>query len=243
VVARPSQTSPDAIAALKCGNQTQRDTVRRNHAAWHAEGWGRCRFAGPQTHLRLCLGNAANSPDSEVESESWPRTPFARAGVLVAAIGSAPGLPRRLPASCHALRVIYYTDDLAAVRENMLDGFFVGWPRRPSAGQHLAVLRGSYRSVVAIDDAEDRVAGFVNMISDGVLTAFIPWLEVLPAYQGQGIGSELMCRILDGTDRFYSVDLVCDAELIPYYERFGMRGLTSAMLRHAAALEDPSFGA
>ncbi len=190
----------------------------------------------------LGLDNAAHSPDSEMESESWPRAPFARAGVL-AAIGSAPGLPRRLPASCHALRVIYYTDDLAAVRENMLDGFFAGWPRRPSAGQHLAVLRGSYRSVVAIDDAEDRVAGFVNMISDGVLTAFIPWLEVLPAYQGQGIGSELMRRILDGTDRFYSVDLVCDAELIPYYERFGMRGLTSAMLRHPAALDDPSFGA
>jgi len=191
----------------------------------------------------LGLGNMANPPGSEVESGSWPRAPFARAGVLVAAIGSAAGLPRRLQASCHALRVIYYTDDLAAVRENMLDGFFVGWPRRPSAGQHLAVLRGSYRSVVAIDDAEDRVAGFVNMISDGVLTAFIPWLEVLPAYQGQGIGSELMRRILDGTDRFYSVDLVCDAELIPYYERFGMRGLTSAMLRHPAALDDPSLGA
>ena len=84
-----------------------------------------------------------------------------------------------------AVYVIYYTDDLASVREDMLDGFFVGWPRRPSAGQHLAVLRGSYRSVVAIDDADDRVAGFVNMLSDGVLTAFIPWLEVLPGYQGQ----------------------------------------------------------
>ena len=114
---------------------------------------------------------------------------------------------------------MYYTDDLASVREDMLQGFFVGWPRRPSAGQHLAVLRGSYRSVVAIDDADDRVAGFVNILSDGVLTAFIPWLEVLPGYQGQGIGGELMRRILDGTDRFYSVDLVCDAPLVPYYER------------------------
>jgi len=50
------------------------------------------------------------------------------------------------------------------------------------------------------------------MLGDGVLTAFIPWLEVLPGYQGQGIGAELMRRILDGTDRFYSVDLVCDAD-------------------------------
>lgn len=136
--------------------------------------------------------------------------------------------------------MIHYTDDLGSVREDMLHGFFVGWPRRPSSAQHLAVLRGSYRSVVAIDDAHDRVVGFVNMISDGVLTAFIPWLEVLPGYQGQGVGGELMRRILDGADRFYSVDLVCDAALIPYYERFGMSSASSALLRDPAALEGPA---
>jgi GNAT superfamily N-acetyltransferase len=90
--------------------------------------------------------------------------------------------------------VIHYTDDLTSVREDMLRGFFVGWPKRPSASQHLAVLRGSYRSVVAIETVDERVVGFVNMLSDGVLTAFIPWLEVLPGYQRQGIGSELMHR-------------------------------------------------
>lgn len=135
--------------------------------------------------------------------------------------------------------MIRYTDDLASVSESMLAGFFVGWPRHPSASQHLAALRGSYRSVVAIDDEDGRVAGFVTMVSDGVLTAFIPWLEVLPRYQGQGIGTELMRQILDGTERFYSVDLVCDATLVPYYERLGMRGASSAVLRHPAALEDP----
>jgi len=65
------------------------------------------------------------------------------------------------------------------------------------------------------------------MLSDGVL----------PGYQGQGIGGELMRRILHGTDRFYSVELVCDAPLVPYYERFGMRGAASALLRHPAALD------
>ena len=133
--------------------------------------------------------------------------------------------------------MIHYTDDLTHLHPDMLQGFFVGWPRRPSPGQHLAVLRGSYRSVVAIESEDERVVGFVNMLSDGVLTAFIPWLEVLPGYQGQGIGSELMRRILEGTDRFYSVDLVCDAELVPYYARFGMRTASSALLRHPTALE------
>ncbi len=68
-------------------------------------------------------------------------------------------------------------------------------------------------------------------------TAFIPWLEVLPGYQGQGIGSDLMRRILDGTDQFYPVDLVCDPEFVPHYARFGLRSASSALLRHPAALE------
>jgi predicted N-acetyltransferase YhbS len=70
-----------------------------------------------------------------------------------------------------------------------------------------------------------------------VLTAFIPWLEVLADYQGQGIGGELMRRILAETERFYSVDLVCDAELVPYYTRFGMGAASSAVLRHPTALD------
>ncbi len=60
---------------------------------------------------------------------------------------------------------------------------------------------------------------------------------MLPGYQGQGIGGELMRRILDGTDRFYSVDLVCDAPLVSYYERLGMRGASSSLLRHPVALD------
>lgn len=135
--------------------------------------------------------------------------------------------------------MIRYTEDLTGIRAEQLQGFFVGWPKCPSVDQHLAVLRGSYRAVVAIDDSTGRVIGFVNLISDGVLTAFIPWLEVLPGYQEQGIGTELMQRILAGTERFYSVDLVCDAELVPYYERFGMAGTASAVRRHPDALAVP----
>jgi GNAT superfamily N-acetyltransferase len=133
--------------------------------------------------------------------------------------------------------MIDYTDDMTSIEEKMLSGFFVGWPRRPSPAQHLAVLRGSYRAVVAIDSAAGHVAGFVNMISDGVLTAFIPWLEVLPPYQSQGVGTELMRRIVSGTEHLYSVDLVCDPDLVAYYERLGWTGGASAMIRHHEVLD------
>ncbi|MFF2654528.1 GNAT family N-acetyltransferase [Streptomyces sp. NPDC058045] len=140
------------------------------------------------------------------------------------------------------LDVIRYVEDMTEVDEGMLGGFFVGWPRGASVAQHLAVLRGSFRAVVAVDEGTGRVVGFVNLISDGVLTAAIPWLEVLPAYQRRGIGAELVRRVLVGTEGFYSVDLLCDGPLLPYYERFGMVPVQGAALRRGAALEGGDGG-
>ncbi|RAS71030.1 acetyltransferase (GNAT) family protein [Lentzea atacamensis] len=129
--------------------------------------------------------------------------------------------------------MISYTSDVSDLAEDDLTGFFAGWPKSPSPAQHLAVLRGSYRVVIA--RSQGSVAGFVNMISDGVLTAFIPWLEVRPEFRGRGIGTELMRRILAGTEHLYSVDLVCDESLKPYYERLGMTALTGMILRNRDA--------
>src|SRR5215475_5029295 len=134
--------------------------------------------------------------------------------------------------------MIRYTEDVDDVDEGMLDGFFVGWRRRPSNAEHLAALRGSFRVVIAIDDSTGKVVGFVNMISDGVLTAFIPWLEVLPEFQHQGIGSALMRRVLD-CEQMYSIDLVCDEPLLPYYARLGMTPIPGAGMRRASALRLP----
>lgn len=130
--------------------------------------------------------------------------------------------------------MISYRTDLHGLTEADLAGFFVGWPTPPSPAQHLAVLRGSYRVVIA--RSGDDVAGFVNMISDGVLTAFVPWLEVRPGFQGQGIGTELMRRIVAEAAHLYSVDLTCDDALRPYYERLGMTALTGMGLRNRSAI-------
>jgi GNAT superfamily N-acetyltransferase len=92
--------------------------------------------------------------------------------------------------------------------------------------------------VIAIDEATGKVVGFVNMISDGVLTAFIPWLEVLPEFQHQGIGTELMRRVLD-CEQMYSIDLVCDEPLLPYYARLGMTPIPGAGIRRTSALRLP----
>ena len=133
---------------------------------------------------------------------------------------------------------VVYTTDVAAARPADLEGFFVGWPVRPSAERHLEILLGSDHVVLARDGAEGRVVGFVTAISDGVLSAFIPLLEVLPEWQGQGIGSELVRRILAELEDFYMVDLVCDPELEPFYRRFELTLLAGMGRRRRALLAE-----
>lgn len=111
-----------------------------------------------------------------------------------------------------------YTTTLDALTaDHLRGGFFVGWPNPPSPETHLRLLQGSSHVVLAWE--EGQVIGFINAISDGVLSAYIPLLEVLPAYQGQGIGSELVRGMLDQLKDFYMVDVVCDPDVQPFYAR------------------------
>ena len=56
-------------------------------------------------------------------------------------------------------------------------------------------------------------------------------LEVLPDFQHLNVGTELVQLLLSALREFYMIDLVCDTELLPFYERFGMRAYTAAILR------------
>lgn len=115
-----------------------------------------------------------------------------------------------------------YTASIEGVTPQMLHGFFVNWGNPPSSDAHLRILWGSYKTVLAIDEPANQVVGFINAISDGVLSAYIPLLEVLPTYQKQGIGKELVRRMISELSDFYMVDLLCDKALQPFYERLGM---------------------
>ncbi len=128
--------------------------------------------------------------------------------------------------------MIIYEDSVESITKENLQGFFVGWPNPPSPEAHLKLLANSDHIVLAVDDETSNVVGFITAISDGVLSAYIPLLEVLPAYQGQGIGQELMRRMLEKLSGLYMVDLFCDKELQSFYERFGMKPAFGMMQRN-----------
>jgi GNAT superfamily N-acetyltransferase len=127
---------------------------------------------------------------------------------------------------------IEYIESLDELDESMLAGFFEGWASRPSPKTHLRILQGSAHVVLAIDVEARRIVGFINAISDGLNSAFIPLLEVLPEYRGRGIGSQLVKRMLDVLGKYPCIDLCCDPGLQPFYSKLGMTPSVGMLIRN-----------
>jgi len=134
---------------------------------------------------------------------------------------------------------IHYTDNLDAIAPAALKGFFEGWPNPPDSPRHLEILRSSTKVWLALDG--ERCVGFINALSDGILHAYIPLLEVLPAYQGLGIGTELVRRMEESLQRVYAIDLVCDEQLVAFYQRLGFTRIVG-MAKRNHSYQDGSGG-
>jgi ribosomal protein S18 acetylase RimI-like enzyme len=128
--------------------------------------------------------------------------------------------------------MIIYTDSFKNISPKNLQGFFEGWQSRPSPEKHFEILKNSAHIVLVIDDKTNNVVGFINAVSDKVLSAYIPLLEVLPEYQGKGIGKELVKRMLAKLEGYYMIDICCDESLQKFYEKFGLKKYSSMILRN-----------
>jgi len=125
---------------------------------------------------------------------------------------------------------IVYLSTLDKISELEISGFFVGWPNPPNEEVLMKIFKRSYRVILATD--KNKLVGFINALSDGVLSSYIPLLEVLPEYQGKGIGKELFKRMKKELEHMYMIDLVCDEDLVLYYEKLGMIKSNGAMIRN-----------
>lgn len=111
-----------------------------------------------------------------------------------------------------------------------ITNFFDGWPEKPSE----EVLRKSIINadyvVLAIDRSQNRLVGYITALTDNVLSAYIPFLEVEKSYQEQGIGKTLVNKILEQLTHLYMIDLVCDEEIAGFYKEAGFQSW-HAMIR------------
>jgi ribosomal protein S18 acetylase RimI-like enzyme len=122
--------------------------------------------------------------------------------------------------------MIKYSDNLNSISPAMLTGFFTGWYKKPSPEILFKILKNSEYKIIAIDDEKGNVAGFINAISDKILSAYIPLIEVLPQYHWRGIGKELVEKMIDKLKDHYMVDICIKAEHANFYSRYGMKNVS-----------------
>jgi GNAT superfamily N-acetyltransferase len=98
-----------------------------------------------------------------------------------------------------------------------------GWneARRLDKEQLHQALERSWYSISAYDG--DRLVGYGRILSDGVLHALIVEMIVLPAYQGQGIGSHILADLVERcrSHGIYDIQLFCAKGKVGFYKKYG----------------------
>jgi predicted GNAT family N-acyltransferase len=89
--------------------------------------------------------------------------------------------------------------------------------RTPEA---LALMLANTRVCVGVWD-DERLIGFARAVTDDLYRAFVEDVIVDEAYRGQGIGAEIMRRLLERLAHVEEITLNCHDHLTPFYARLG----------------------
>lgn len=82
-------------------------------------------------------------------------------------------------------------------------------------------LSNSYFYICCYDN--DKLVGFLDVVSNGCSDAYIQDVMVRPGYQGKGIGTELMNIAIERLkkDNIYAISVLFEEKLIDFYKKFG----------------------
>ena len=104
----------------------------------------------------------------------------------------------------------------------------VGWTNYTNQSQMLAQALTHSLAIYLAHDGEE-IVGLVRLVGDGFSSVFIQDLIVLPSYQRQGIGSDLMKEALGDYKDAYQVQLATEQteKTLGFYRSLGFETLST----------------
>ncbi len=105
------------------------------------------------------------------------------------------------------------------------------WAAKRRRDEVVAMLAGTDLVVGYLDDSNQLVA-FARVVTDGMYFAVILDVIVSQEFRGTGLGERLMNGVLRRPEltRVKSLELVCQPDLVAFYERFGFSTQVGASL-------------
>ena len=88
--------------------------------------------------------------------------------------------------------------------------------------EKLAVAMQNFKTVFSAWDG-DKLVGMVCAMDDGIMSAYVHYLLVDPAYQGQTIGRTLVERIRQKYASYLRIAVIAYDEEMHFYEQCGFR--------------------
>ena len=108
-----------------------------------------------------------------------------------------------------------------ALSPSMLEDLFlsVDW----ASGHYPDKLSMAIKNSAAVFTAWDgnKLVGLVNTLDDGIMTAYVHYLLVNPAYQSQGIGKNLIQMVKEKYKDYLRIVLISYDEQVKFYEKCG----------------------
>lgn len=85
------------------------------------------------------------------------------------------------------------------------------------------MLDGSDLVFGLVERATERLVGFARVLTDGVYRAMVFDVVVAEEQRGRGLGRMLLDAVVEhqGLAEVESLELVCQPELVPFYQRWG----------------------
>ena len=104
----------------------------------------------------------------------------------------------------------------------------VGWTNYTNQPQMLEQSLAHSLAIYVARDGEE-IVGLVRLVGDGFSSVFVQDLIVLPSYQRQGIGSNLMKEALADYKDVYQIQLVTEEteKTLGFYRSLGFETLSS----------------
>lgn len=106
----------------------------------------------------------------------------------------------------------------------------VGWNKMHEYYQK--IIGKSYFNIGCFLD--NQLIGYIDVLSDGVIDAYIRDLMVIPNYQRKGIGSQLLTIAINKIreDKICSTNILFDNELTKFYKKAGFYIISGGVINN-----------
>lgn len=122
----------------------------------------------------------------------------------------------------------YKTNDAISFEEIFPLYGAVGWTNYTTNPTMLRNALEHSLFLISARDEDGKLIGFLRAVGDGYSIVYIQDIIVLPEYQRQGIGTQLLRQTLEHFKEVYQIILSTDSELktIAFYEANGFTALS-----------------